>query len=319
VALLPIQVIAAEEPLANINGVSIYSDKSMSSIVNSKVTFSDGSWCDVSTGEVVNTGPGYISCGGTVPTAGVTKQETLGPTSYSADQLDVRTIAADVVIQPFDGEKTEVTINGPQSKVKNVNVSLDESTLIIVGKEVKKRSGHGINIISGSAIVGSNITMSSSQGSTNIIMSSGSNANDVKITVRVPRGLAITVAGVQGTVTIGDTGGSLHARVLGGDDITAGNVRDANLSVLGGGEIAVKSVQGSLSMDLQGSGDIRVSDGSVTTLNATSTGSGDIDFDGEAVDANLSLTGSGDIKVASVQNKPNTTIVGTGDITIGNW
>lgn len=40
--------------VATINGKKVYSDKNVSSVRNTKISFSDGSWCDVLTGEVVN-------------------------------------------------------------------------------------------------------------------------------------------------------------------------------------------------------------------------------------------------------------------------
>ena len=49
--------------IANINGIEVHSDKTMKSIVNSKITFTDESWCDVSTKQIVNKGQGYISIG----------------------------------------------------------------------------------------------------------------------------------------------------------------------------------------------------------------------------------------------------------------
>lgn len=49
--------------VAEINGQKVFSDKRPTSIVNTRVTFSDGSWCDVATGQVVNQGKGAINIG----------------------------------------------------------------------------------------------------------------------------------------------------------------------------------------------------------------------------------------------------------------
>lgn len=46
-----------------LNGIPVYSDKSIQSIDGTRVTFSDGSWCDVATGEVVNKGSRYMGSG----------------------------------------------------------------------------------------------------------------------------------------------------------------------------------------------------------------------------------------------------------------
>lgn len=47
--------------IANINGKKVYSDKIVDSIVNARITFTDGSWCDAVIGQIVNKGPGYIN------------------------------------------------------------------------------------------------------------------------------------------------------------------------------------------------------------------------------------------------------------------
>ncbi|MBP7075314.1 MAG: DUF2807 domain-containing protein [Rhabdochlamydiaceae bacterium] len=110
-----------------------------------------------------------------------------------------------------------------------------------------------------------------------------------------------------------------HNFLLGGNDIKAGKVRDAILSVQGSDDVNVGAVNGNLSMNIQESGDIRVHSGSVGMLNVNIMESGDARFNGEATDASLSVMGSGDINVTYVKNKPNKNAMGSGDINVGNW
>lgn len=84
-------------PVATINGQDVYSDKQMIGIVNSKVTFSDGSWCDVATGEVVNKGAGYVNIG-TPADSGSSEKTTYGPESFQTQVLDISNVSADVNI-----------------------------------------------------------------------------------------------------------------------------------------------------------------------------------------------------------------------------
>lgn len=127
------------------------------------------------------------------------------------------------------------------------------------------------------------------------------------------------MSGISGKVNIGDIEGNLQASVNGGSDISAGRTKDTVLSLQGGEDIRVQEVNGSLTAQIAGSGDIRIKQGNVTTLNATVTGSGDIKFGGKAENAILTVTGSGDIQVTEVKNRPITNIVGSGDIDVGNW
>jgi hypothetical protein len=98
-----------------------------------------------------------------------------------------------------------------------------------------------------------------------------------------------------------------------------GSAIGARLNVAGRGGIEVSSVNGTLSMEISGSGDIDVDGGSVSDLDIFISGRGDATFGGKAQDARLRITGSGDIDVDYVKNRPNQTITGRGDIEVGNW
>jgi hypothetical protein len=302
-------------PVATINGKDVYSNKRMASVVNTKVTFGDGSWCDVATGEVVNKGTGYINIGAPA-SAGDTEKTTYGPDTFSAQVLDMSNINADVEVSVINGDQMTVTIKGPRSEINGIDVNQNGNTLAIQGKGGKSGIRGANVVISGSSSIsigGGNI----GRGGVNI--STGGGENETNLLVGVPKCSAVRVGGIQGKTVIGDTEGPLHASVLGGEDIRAGKVGDATLSVQGSGDINVGTVTGNLSMSVQGSGDIRVKNGSVNQLAAKVMGSGDASFDGEAVDANLSVMGSGDIDVEFVKNQPVTNVIGHGDINVGNW
>lgn len=298
----------------------------MTSIVNTRITFSDGSWCDVFTGEVVNKGSGYISIGAPA-NEGSNEKTKLGPKTYRATTLEVQGVEADVTVQPIKGNEMTVVIEGTKSSVENVDVLTQGDTLVVRGKNTGGANIRGANVVisgGGISIGGGSISIGGMRGGrittgNSTVIMSGGDESDIKITIGVPVGSAIKVAGVQGNVVIGDTEGTLHASVLGGSDIKAGKVRDATLSVQGSGDITVASVTGNLSMSVQGSGDIRVRGGKVNLLNINVMGSGDARFNGEAIDANLTVMGSGDIDVDSVKNRPNKNVMGHGDINVGNW
>lgn len=304
-------------PVATINRKDIYSDKQMTGIVNTKVIFKDGSWCDVATGEVVNKGVGYINIG-TPTVGGDTEKMTHGPEAFSTQILDISNIKADVEVSVIDGDQMIVTIEGPSSEVKDINVNQSSNTLAIQGKGGNSGIRGANVVISGSSSFSINAgNISIGRGQVNIF--NGGGENKTKLLVGVPKGSSVRIRGVQGKAVIGDTEGSLHASVLGGEDIRAGKVGDATLSIQGSGDINVGAVNGNLSMNVQGSGDIRVKNGSVNQLSANVMGSGDIRFGGKAIDANLSVMGSGDIDVKFVNNKPITNVMGHGDISVGNW
>ncbi len=302
-------------PVATINGIDIHSDKHMSGICNSRVTFTDGSWCDVITGEVVNKGTGFISIGKVAQKS--SEEKSTFTKSYSASSVAVRDVEADVEVQPHFGSEMVITIEGKKSGVEGIQPVLQGNCLVLSGKSIGRR-GSGANVvISG----GGNISISGN--GVNIVtgrsvVMGGAHEADVKVRVQVPVGSGVQVAGVQGNVKVGDTDGSFVGNLLGDTDMTVGKVRDAQLSLQGGGDIRVAEVNGNLTMSIQGSGEINVSHGIVSILNVNVMGSGDANFGGTATDANLSVVGSGDIDVRYVRNRPNLSQMGSGDIKVRN-
>lgn len=138
-------------PVATINRKDIYSDKQMTGIVNTKVIFEDGSWCDVATGEVVNNGVGYINIG-TPTVGGDTEKMTHGPYAFSTQILDISNIKADVEVSVIDGDQMIVTIEGPSSEVKDINVNQSSNTLAIQGKGGNSGIRGANVVISGSTV-----------------------------------------------------------------------------------------------------------------------------------------------------------------------
>jgi hypothetical protein len=302
---------------ATINGKLVYSDKTVSSINNTKITFTDGSWCDVGTGYVENKGPGYIRLG--TPETGTEEKKTIGPKIFNTRRLEVSHVCGTVEIQPTTDEHMTVTITGSATDVDNIDVAQIANTLVINGTGGSSSSHGSIVVGRGNVSVsGNNIHISQSNMSfmSNMKIISGDDAPGPQVTVHVPKGSGICVSGIIGDTKIGDTEGDLKVSSVGSSTVTAGKVASANLSLQGSGDISVASVEKELTMSVQGSGDIRVRDGTVSQLKANVMGSGDIRFGGKAEDAQLSVMGSGDIDVAHVKNEPTKSKMGSGDIRV---
>lgn len=310
--------------IANINGKPVYSDKHMAAVVNTRVTFTDGSWCDVSTGEIHNNGSGYINIGGS-DTGSEAEKITEGPKRVSASALEVRSVGADIQVDVHSGNDIEYTVTGPADQVKAIRANVQGNTLVIEGDGSGSSSG-GMTIIGGSRTVirgngisiGGGVVMGNVFGRGNavtVIGGNGGGENPVKITIKVPHGTPVVANRALGNVVIGDTNGPLTASVQ-GFNVHAGRVTNAQLTVQGSGDIRVKEVNGTVLAQVQGSGDIEIEDGSMPSLTATIQGSGDINVGGTANTAILTVQGSGDIRVAHVQQRPMESVMGSGDIRV---
>jgi len=312
--------------VATVNGVPVYSDKSLSGINGTRLSFSDGSWCDVSTGQVHNNGVGFISVG-RVPEGNVAGVQTKswGPESYRASVLQVLGVEADVTVEPYDGSEIIVEMSGPQTEIDNIHVREQGGTLVIDGSSSGRRGGGNFLGIQIGGRHGGGFSMSMDGGSGTVVHMSGASVSigsdgdsrsNTQITVKVPRRTPTNFSSVKGNVNVGDTDGAINLSLQGGWKATIGRVSDANLNLQGSGDIDVANVIGALTIAVQGSGSIRVHDGGITNLNATLQGSGDIKVGGTAQNAMLNMQGSGGIDVNHVVNHPAKQVMGSGRIRV---
>lgn len=315
--------------VTQINGVPIYSDKGISSIVNTRVTFTDGSWCDVATGDVVNRGPGSISLG--TPGASSSQQhKTLGPNSYMATAVDVRGVLASLEVSVHDALSCEVTITGPESLVEGISVKEQDGILVIEGSG---GSNGGVTIVSGgggTVRVGGRITGSLISGVNRGTIISGGDIVSIsggasrgsplaQISVKVPQGTTVEVSGVEGNTRIGDTHGNVRLRASGTEPVTIGRIGKLNARVSGTSSVNVTKVSGNTDIKVSGTGRVTIEYGEIDELSISLSGVADVDFKGTAQDADIDVSGVGNVFVQRVVNRPRKSVSGMGRITIGNW
>lgn len=118
-----------------------------------------------------------------------------------------------------------------------------------------------------------------------------------------------------GDVSVGHVRDTLNAGVGGSGDFEALSARTAALSVGGSGDVLVGSIRGATKINVGGSGDVEVGDVS-GPLDASVAGSGDVSVGAVAEGAQFSVAGSGDIEVESVNGPTAARISGSGGIEI---
>lgn len=309
------------QPIANVNGKDVFSDKDIRSISGTRIDFSDGSWCDVSTGQVHNNGKGYINIGAPPDGNSATETITKGPISYRMQPLEVRNLFADVDISIHTSDNIQTTITGPKDEIEDIVFSEQGGRLVIEGKG--GRSG-GTNINSNN--VRSTIVTNSFHSVFSSLFGGGnrstviinSSSSPTKVAIKIPAGFPVTVNGIKGDTKIGDINAPLTVDVDGQGDVNAGKVTSADLNVKGQGDIEINEATGPIDVKVSGQGGVVVNSGYVPMVRATISGQGDIKLKVRAKDADLSVSGMGDIYVEYVENKPIRKVSGMGDIEIGN-
>lgn len=319
--------------VANINGKEVFSDKEVSNIVGTRVNFLDGSWCDVSTGQVVNMGRGYIDIG--IPDKEASKKVT-ETKMMKGDALLVRNITADLDVQVHTGVGIEVTIFGEAAEVKNIHASQQEDTVLVEGTagdssgNITIVSGGGSSVThigrisGGGSIVGRNITVKGSgrnivSVSRGNVVVTGGGENTTKVTVKVPVQTAIEASGVEGTIKIGDTDGALRLSLSGSREAIVGKVAKTRVRLSGSSNVDIAQIIGDANINLSGAACIVVHSGQIGELFVDISGVGRVDVQAIAQDADLEVSGAANIYVARVVNRPRRSMSGVGSITIGNW
>lgn len=316
--------------IGNFNGRALYSDKSVQSINNLRVNFSDGSWIDMASGEKYVRGHDDIMIDPPFSGSSSIEKVTVGPKTYAATNLDIRNVPACAVsVEPHAENTVIVVLHGNKAKVETLLVKHESDTVYIESAEV--RSGGGINISGGSIHIGGigrgnvmsvgNIRMGGiSISGNNIIMIGGSGSEpQATITVKVPKGVKVNLHGEWHSAKVGNTEGNLTVSASGGGNVSAGRIKNANIAIKGSSDVAIDEANGNVSIRIMGSGDVHVNGGTIGSLNTDIMGSGDVYIHTETDEADLSVMGSGDIYVARVKNRPSKNVSGTGSIKVGNW
>lgn len=136
-------------------------------------------------------------------------------------------------------------------------------------------------------------------------------------TVADTAGLAQVRASGAGSVMMG-AADRLDVRISGAGNVHATRVRrgmEARLS--GAGGVKVDELSGPVQADVSGVGRIQVAGGRATTLRASVSGIGGVDFDGVADSLEASISGLGSIRVDEVKGPVRKSISGAGKVVVG--
>lgn len=137
---------------------------------------------------------------------------------------------------------------------------------------------------------------------------------------------AWTVADVAGDATLRESGagtvrmgraGRLDVRLSGAASIHATDVKALDATLSGVGGVVVNSLSGPMQAHVSGVGNVKVLDGKATTVRASVSGMGGVNFGGQADSLDAQISGLGGIRVKSVIGQVNKSVSGAGHVTIG--
>jgi hypothetical protein len=254
--------------------------------------------------------------------------KSIGPQTHDAQSLTLANVAANIEIVMGEKDSIDLFVTGPLEAVDRFEivaangllivkqnpretplwgffqVILQEQTLPIVRVVMPAKHMIEFDNVTGSA------TIESTNGPIKI------RASALDATIGDVTEASISLQG-SGDIEVGKVSNFFDARVSGSGSISAVSTQAAALSIGGSGDIEVgatkgrvlariygsgdittESIDGSVDVEINGSGEVNLGSGTAQPFRATINGSGDVIFDGVAVDPDIKVNGSGDIRIA---------------------
>ncbi|HEY0281995.1 MAG TPA: DUF2807 domain-containing protein, partial [Rhizomicrobium sp.] len=212
---------------------------------------------------------------------------------FDVKSLKIENILGIVKIDVRDGGQTTLQINGIRQRVDAISVKETDGTLSIRGRA--ERSvwdwNHWFDF-----------------------SYNARKADQLYVLLTVPKRTRVSVNGIIGKATIGNTEGEIRFSSAGRTESTIGNVTEAKISLAGSGKISIGNVAGTLRAETAGSGSIKAGDAG--KVNADIAGSGSILVGRVNGPLKVDIAGSGDFTAASVYGPVKTDIAGSGSVTI---
>lgn len=253
--------------------------------------------------------------------------------TYVGDRLDLDDLAANVVITPEDRTDFVIEIANPAGRAPMPEIRSEAGRITIDGRlsrRIERCSDGGAELRDYGSLTAEELP---------------------RITIRAPRTLNISREGAGsleigpsqsvdldfsscGAATVGDTAGPLNIDLAGSGRITAGAAQsldadvagsgglsvgavaqNANVDIAGSGEVSIASLNGDLSADGAGSGNLAVAAGAINQANIDLAGSGDVDIGATIRALNVSIVGSGSLDIAAEVGDIDADIAGSGSVT----
>lgn len=305
--------------VATINGKKVYSDKEVQGVINSRINFTDGSWCDVETGQVVNNGPGTISIGSP---DGQSETETITKESEANNLVINNLFTTDVEIATHEEPKIVASFTGPASIVKSLIFTDDNGVFRIESEEnesgatiIQSRGNHFSQVTS-NIVSGGSIVISTQSGSISV-GGSGQNSNS-KLIIKVPKGINIEITNSNGHIRIGDTFGALRLKLSGAAQAVVGQIGRFRGKFSGSTDIEIANIAGRAEINISGASKINVKNGEIKELEINSSGASNTTITATVFDADIDTSGASQVYVKAVNGSLNKSRSGASTIKIGN-
>jgi hypothetical protein len=221
------------------------------------------------------------------------------PRDYTGSGVKISDVVGTVTVAVRDGGPITVEASGDKQRMKGLSVSNDDGDVNIDASDASEnRSVWDVSQWFNYSDLGWH------------------DRSNMFVKVTVPRGTRVSIDGLVGDTTIGDTYGELHFEAA-ATKAQIGHVGEAHIELGGAGRVNIAGVDGNLHLDVGGSGKMNV--GPVKgQVEASIAGSGDATFGNIGGGLHLEIAGSGDVTAARVNGPTHIEIAGSGSVKIAD-
>jgi hypothetical protein len=204
--------------------------------------------------------------------------------SFDADALRVSDLAGSLHVEVTGDSRISVTAHGPSDALKRLDIMIREGTLVID----QDRGLGWIRIF-------------------------GLRDRNVDVTVRIPKGIPVSIDDLVGELYVGDIEApiDINGHITGGQ---VGDVTSAAVALSGSSDLNFGKVSGALVFRLSGSAQARAGSAQAATLSIS--GSGRLEMEEIRSGLALNIRGSGEAAIRSLNGAAEITISSSGAATI---
>lgn len=259
----------------------------------------------------------------------------MASSAFAATEVELKNMAARVVVIAEDRADVAVTVTYGNAKVPTIMVHTSGDKYIADGKlkrnSMKCQNDGAVNISGIGLVSQSDLPVVHVRVPKNAVISSGGATFG---TINETQNLDLGIGGC-GTWTVANVADKAALAVGGSGTINAGNATSYEVAIGGSGDVHGKSgkaieasigghgditferIDGPVEVSIGGSGDVAIKDGVVPNLDVSIAGSGDVRLGGEVKDVEVSIAGSGDVYIKKHTGSVEKSVVGSGKIHIG--
>lgn len=318
-----------------VNGIEVYTNKEVVLVQDNRIHFTDRSYVDVITKEIVNRGEGFIAFEpNAIVLEGAECQKITEKFCGDGSAVTIENVTADIRVWQTSTLLSEIDITGTKDCLEQITITEKPEAISICGKNpdqanritvVKTQdpypTGAKRMIMASASVFGKSVFISTDEAAEKItgreITITQSRDPALTIDITVPDETDLTFSGINGIIEIQGVAGNVGFSNSGSSSLYATSVKRFRANLYDDECVTVDHVSGDVSLRVGGTSSIEIKDGKIGELDICAEGKGVIVVQATAESADITASDDRDIYVQHVATKPRKRQSGASIIHVG--